>query len=85
MRVGVSESSAPRRWRIRAIRHVTIQLVGFVVLFGIAVALGVDDHWAEAGVFALLSVFPAMVLAALIQKIHRVRLQRCSWTKHESV
>jgi hypothetical protein len=85
-RVEMSNPSARRRWRIRAIRHLTIQSAAFVILLGIAVLFAIDGHWAEAAVFALLAMVPEMVLLALVNKMRRVSsLQYRSGTTVESV
>jgi hypothetical protein len=60
------------RWRMRLVRHLTIQGAAFLALLVIAVIFAFNGSWAEAGVFALLALFPGMVLLALIHKMRMV-------------
>ena len=61
------------RWRMQLARHLTIQAAAFVALIVIAVICAFNGSWPEAGVFALLALFPGMMLLALI---HKMRTER---------
>jgi hypothetical protein len=61
-------------------RHLTIQGAAFLVLLVIAVIFAFNGSWAEAGVFALLALFPGMMLLALVHKMRMVS-RRAAATK----
>jgi hypothetical protein len=68
----VPSLSNQTRWRMRFARHLTIQGAAFLVLLVIAVVCAFNGSWVAAGVFALLALFPGMVLLALIHKMRMV-------------
>jgi len=50
----VSTLSPWRRWQIRAIRHLTIQVAAFGIGIAIAVVCAIDGNWIAAGVGAFI-------------------------------
>jgi len=68
----VSTLSPWRRWQIRAIRHLTIQVAAFGIGIAIAVVCAIDGNWIAAAVVAFISMFPGTMALTLIHKMRSV-------------
>jgi hypothetical protein len=74
----VPRLSNQARWWMQLGRHLAIQGAAFVALMVIAVICAFNGSWPEAGVFALLAMFPGMMLLALIHKMRTVARRTAS-------